>query len=63
MARRCEVCGRGPATGYAVSHSNRHTKRRWQVNLQRARVRLGQAARRLYVCTVCLKSGRVQRAL
>ena len=34
MAKVCECCGRGPATGNAVSHSNRHTRRRWNVNLQ-----------------------------
>ena len=63
MSRRCEVCGRGPNSGYAVSHSNRHTKRRWHVNLQRAKVVIGATRRRVYVCTACLKSGRVSRAV
>lgn len=63
MSRKCEVCGRGPATGNAVSHSNRHTRRRWLPNLQRVKVFFGKAPRRVYVCTICLKSGRARRAV
>jgi len=42
MARICEVTGRRPRTGYNVSHSNKHTKRRFDINLQRKRLPLGQ---------------------
>jgi large subunit ribosomal protein L28 len=40
MARICEVTGRRPRTGYKVSHSNRHTKRRFDINLQYKRIPL-----------------------
>ncbi|MBE3577352.1 MAG: 50S ribosomal protein L28 [Limnochordales bacterium] len=63
MARACEICGRGPATGNNVSHSNRHTRRRWLVNLQNVRVLLNGNARKMRVCTRCLRSGRVARAV
>lgn len=63
MSRKCDVCGRGPDTGYAVSHSNRHNKRRWLPNLQRVKVLEGGAPKRLHVCTTCLKSGKVRRAI
>lgn len=63
MARRCAICGRGPARGYQVSHSNIHTKRVWYPNLQRAKVLVGGRPRRLMVCTRCLRSNRVQRAV
>ena len=33
MARRCELTGTSPMTGYNVSHSNRKTKRRFLPNL------------------------------
>ena len=33
MSRVCEVTGRKPLVGHNVSHSNRHTKRRFEVNL------------------------------
>ena len=39
------------------------TKRRFNPNLQRVRVLVGGVARRAYVCTRCLKSGKVEKAL
>ncbi len=45
MARRCEVTGRRPQVGYKVSHSNRHTKRRFDINLQKKRLALGPGAK------------------
>ena len=33
MSRRCEITGVGPMVGHNVSHSNRHTKRRFEINL------------------------------
>lgn len=38
------------------------TKRRFDPNLQRVRILVGGAPRRAYVCTRCLKSGKVQKA-
>ena len=35
---KCEGCGKGPQFGNNVSHSMRHTKRRWNVNVQRTRL-------------------------
>ncbi len=63
MSRKCDVCGRGPGTGFAVSHSNRHTKRRWLPNLQRVRVVRNGTPSRIYVCTRCLRSGKITRAV
>lgn len=63
MAKVCQCCGRGPVTGNAVSHSNRHTRRRWLVNLQSVRIDAGDGATfKVRVCTKCLKSGFVKRA-
>lgn len=33
MSRVCEITGRKPLVGHNVSHSNRHTKRRFELNL------------------------------
>ncbi|MDR7417019.1 MAG: 50S ribosomal protein L28 [Armatimonadota bacterium] len=63
MARVCEICGKRPASGHSVSFSNRHTKRRFLPNLQRVRARIGGGVRRITVCTTCLRSGRVRRAV
>ncbi len=37
MSRVCQVTGKKPVVGYNVSHSNRHTKRRFDINLQKKR--------------------------
>ena len=37
MSRICQVTGAQPGFGHAVSHSHRHTKRRWNVNVQSKR--------------------------
>ena len=37
MSRVCQVTGKRPLVGHNVSHSNRHTKRRFEVNLMNKR--------------------------
>ncbi len=63
MARVCEVCGKGPVTEYTVSHAHNRTKHRWLPNLQPIRVLVNGAAKKLKVCTTCIRSGRVQKAV
>jgi len=63
MAFVCEVCGKGTTTGNNVSHSNRHTRRKWKPNLQSVKVIVNGAPKRVRVCTRCLRSGKVKRAV
>jgi large subunit ribosomal protein L28 len=63
MAKVCSVCGKKPAFGNHRSHSMVATNRRFDPNLQRVRVLVDGTPRRAYVCTRCLKSGRVQKAV
>jgi large subunit ribosomal protein L28 len=63
MAKVCAICGKGPSFGNNRSHSMVATKRRFEPNLQRVRVLLDGVARRVYVCTRCLKAGKVQKAV
>ena len=63
MARRCAICGKGPASGFSLSFSHIRSHRRFLPNLQRVRVVIGGAQRRVNVCTTCLKSRRVARAV
>lgn len=63
MARRCEICGRGPQVGNKVSHSHILTKRRWLPNIQSVRANVGGTVKRVRVCTRCLKAGKVTRAV
>ena len=62
MAKVCHSCGKKPAFGQSRSHSMRATKRRFNPNLQKVRILVGNAPRRVYVCTRCLKAGKVSKA-
>lgn len=46
-----------------VSHSMRHTKRKWNPNLQKINILVSGKKRKEYVCTKCLKAGKVLKAL
>ena len=63
MAKRCEVCQKGPMAGNNVSHAMNKTKRRWLPNLQSVRINAGGTARTARVCTSCLRSKKVTRAV
>ena len=63
MGKFGEVCAKGTISGHNVSHSNRKTNRIWAPNVQRVRVVVNGTAKRMNVCTRCLRSGFVQRAL
>lgn len=61
MAKRCEFCGRGTVFGRQVSHAHNVTPRTWQANLQRVRAHIGGGSRRVWVCTRCLRSGKLRK--
>jgi large subunit ribosomal protein L28 len=63
MANICEICAKGEASGFNVSHSNLKTKRTWKPNIQRVRALVNGEVQRVNVCTRCLRSGKVQRAI
>ena len=63
MARECAVCAKKVAFGHRVSHSNRKTLRRWEPNLHHVRAIVRGKVVRLRVCTRCLRSRKVERAL
>ena len=59
----CAVCGKQKITGNNVSHANNRTKRRIMPNLQRIRVVTPNGIKRQMVCTRCLRSGKVKKAV
>ncbi len=63
MSRVCSICGRKPGFGNNRSHSMAATRRRFDPNLQRMRVLVDGVAQRAYVCTRCIKAGKVHKAL
>ncbi|HPJ97178.1 MAG TPA: 50S ribosomal protein L28 [Syntrophales bacterium] len=65
MSRVCKICGKKPTVGNNVSHANNKTKRIWYPNLQKLRCidkKTGSVAK-IKVCTRCLRSGFVTKAL
>jgi large subunit ribosomal protein L28 len=62
MARVCHSCGKRPAFGQSRSHSMVASKRRFDPNLQKVRIVEKGAPLRAYVCTRCLKAGKVTKA-
>ena len=45
MARRCEITGKGTATGNNVSHSKRRTRRTFKANVHKKKVFLEEEKR------------------
>ena len=63
MARKCEICGKGQVSGNKVSHSMIHTRRKWNANIQSVKVNDNGTVRRANVCTRCMRSGKIVRAI
>lgn len=61
MAKYCEICEKGVMSGNRISHSHRKSRRIWAPNVQRVRVVEAGTPTRRYVCTRCLRSGKVER--
>ena len=77
MAAECEVCGKGPRMGNSVTTRGKQkhlggvgtkitgiTRRKFKPNLQRVKVTTANGTnKRMRVCTQCLRSGAVTRAV
>ena len=74
MLKKCAICGKGELTGKTVTRKGlakskggtgskitRWSKRRFLPNLQKMRISISGEAVRAYVCTKCIKKGKVQR--
>lgn len=75
MARVCQVCGKGPATGNRIIrhglrkskggiglHTTGITRRRFLPNIQRVRVSENGGVTRRNVCASCIKAGKITKA-
>jgi len=62
MAKRCEICGKGPVFGRRVSHAHNVSPRRFEPNIQTVRAVVNRGNKRIRVCTRCLRSGKVVKA-
>ena len=60
---RCAICDKGTHFGINVSHSHRRTNKMWKSNIKSVKVKTENGnAKKMYVCTSCLRSGKVERA-
>jgi large subunit ribosomal protein L28 len=62
MAYKCTICDKKSISGHAVSHSNRKTKRKFSPNLQKINILVNDIKKKCYVCTSCIKAGKVKKA-
>lgn len=59
---KCCVCGKGMVFGNTVSHSHRKTNRTWKANIRKVKAVVGGSNATVYVCSRCLRSGKIERA-
>jgi large subunit ribosomal protein L28 len=76
MTQKCDVCGKRVSVGNRVSQRGKPkylggngrkttgiSKRKFRPNLQKIRIQEGQSVATRRVCTGCIRSGRVQKAV
>jgi len=76
MARVCRICGKAPGRGNKLVQRGKpkylggngrkttgKTKRKFLVNLQYVQIATPEGNRRSRVCTQCIRSGRIQKAV
>ncbi|MFC1675095.1 50S ribosomal protein L28 [Candidatus Omnitrophota bacterium] len=76
MIKICAICAKGPLKGKMVTRKGaakskggtgskivRWTHRKFLPNLQKMRIVINGKAQRAYVCTKCIKKGRIVKAV
>lgn len=60
---KCEICEKDVTFSMQVSHSHRRTARTFKPNVQSVKANVDGTVKKINVCTKCLKSGKVTRAI
>ena len=60
---KCEWCDKGVVGGIQGSRSHRRANRPWKPNVKRVKAIVNGTPKHVYVCTRCLRSGKVTRAV
>lgn len=60
---KCEICGKSTVFGIQVSHSHRRSNRTWKPNIRKVRAVVNGQPKKVNVCTKCMRSGKVERAI
>ena len=58
---KCEICEKGVHFGQQVSHSHRRSNKQWKPNIRKVNAIVNGQAKKINVCTKCLRSGKVER--
>lgn len=61
MAKRCYFCDKSSVAGRSISHAHNVTKRKFAANLHKIRAEIDGSVRRIWVCTRCQRSGKVNK--
>ncbi|MBW1809034.1 MAG: 50S ribosomal protein L28 [Deltaproteobacteria bacterium] len=62
MAKRCDICGKGPRSGNRISHAHNKSRMRQLPNLQKVHILENGHRVTRRVCTRCIKSGKIQKS-
>lgn len=63
MSSRCDICGKSRSVGHRITRSDNRVKRVWSPNIQKIRININGTIVRKNVCTTCIRSGRITRAV
>ena len=59
---KCAICEKGAHFGNNVSDTQKATNKMWKSNVKSVKVKVDGVPQKMYVCTSCLRSGKVERA-
>ena len=64
---KCEICEKSRITGRRISITrsqvSRRSKRDWKPNIKKIRINDNGTVKTINICTSCLRSGKVTRAV
>ena len=60
---KCEFCDKGVVFGIRVSTLTADSNRPWKPTVKRVKAIVNGTPKHVYVCTRCLRSGKVTRAV
>jgi large subunit ribosomal protein L28 len=63
MPAQCEICGKQREVANKVSHSNIKSKTIQRPNLRRVHIVVDGTRRHVRICSRCLRSGKVAKAV
>lgn len=64
---KCEICNKSVQNGSKISitrsHVSRRAKKMWKPNVKKVRIVVNGAVKTVNMCTKCLRSQKVERAI